>query len=418
LRPERRITLTLLFAAMAAAGAGGPILDPAQAQTPPAAKNEKKPDPRALKEVEARIKREREAAAELAKRTAGIRDEIQSLREKLVRGAAATQSRETNLTQQESALRALETKERAAAADFKVRQRQLADTLAALQRLSLRPPVTLASRSDDANDAVRSALLLRGLIPELEQRAERLKQEIEAYAKLKDAIRARRGSVADADSALVRERQALTALIEQKQTLLRETQQEQEANTARLLALTQEAETLRDLIAKLRQDKGKAEPAPRTAALTEPDKGKIRSFAAARGKLVLPAAGTPANRFGPEEKFGELSKGILISARTGAQAVAPFDGQVVFAGVFRGYGRILIIEHRDGYHSLIAGLARIDAKVKQWVLAGEPVGTVGEQDAAKAQPQGTPRQGAQLYVEIRHNGRPIDPANWFLPRKS
>lgn len=415
MRPERHIALALL---LAAASAGGTTLDVAQAQTQPAAKNEKKPDPRALKEVEARIKREREAAADLAKRTAAIRDEIQSLREKLVRGAAATQSRETNLTQQESALRALETKERAAAADFKVRQQQLADTLAALQRLSLRPPVTLASRSDDANDAVRSALLLRGLIPELEQRAERLKQEIEAYAKLKDAIRARRGSVADADSALVRERQALTALIEQKQTLLRETEQEQEANTARLAALTQEAETLRDLIAKLRQDKGKAEPAPRTAALTEPDKGKIRSFAAARGKLVLPAAGTPTNRFGPEEKFGELSKGILIAARTGGQAVAPFDGQVVFAGVFRGYGRILIIEHRDGYHSLIAGLARIDAKVKQWVLAGEPVGTVGEQDAATTQPQGTPLQGAQLYVEIRHNGRPIDPANWFLPRKS
>ncbi|MGH7004176.1 MAG: murein hydrolase activator EnvC family protein [Alphaproteobacteria bacterium] len=347
----------------------------------------------------------------MAKRTAAIREEIGTLRDKLVRGAAATQSRETNLTKQEAELRALETKEKAAAADFKVRQRQLADTLGALQRLSLRPPVTLASRSDDANDAVRSALLLRGLIPELERRAERLKQEIAAYAKLKEAVRARRGSVAEADGALVRERQALTTLIEQKQTLLRETEQEQDANAVRLAALTQEAETLRDLIAKLRQDKGKAEPAPRTSALTEPEKGKLRSFAAARGKLVLPAAGEPASRFGPEDKFGEMSKGLMIAARTGAQAVAPYDGQVVFAGPFRGYGRILIIEHRDGYHSLIVGLARIDAQVKQWVLAGEPIGTVGAQDAQDA-------QGAQLYVEIRHNGRPIDPANWFLPRKS
>ena len=100
-----------------------------------------------------------------------------------------------------------------------------------------------------------------------------------------------------------------------------------------------------------------------------------------------------------------------IATRPGAQAVAPYDGQVVFAGPFRGYGRILIIEHRDGYHSLIVGLARIDAKVKQWVLAGEPVGTVGAREAQDA-------PGAQLYVEIRHQGRPIDPANWFLPRKS
>jgi septal ring factor EnvC (AmiA/AmiB activator) len=368
-----------------------------------------KADPKKLKEVEARIKREREAAAELAKRTAQIRAEIQSLRDKLVRGATATQARETTLTRQEAELRQLEAKEKAASADFKMRQQQLAEILAALQRLSLRPPVTLASRSDDANDAVRSALLLRSLIPELERRAERLKQEIEAYTKLKEAIRTRRGTVADAGSALSRERQALFVLLEQKQALLRETEQEQAANTARLAALTEEAQNLRDLLAKLRQDKAAhKETAPRTAALTEPDKGKIRSFAGARGKLALPAAGAVTLRFGPEEKFGEFNKGLMIAARAGAQAVASFDGQVVFAGPFRGYGRILIIEHRDGYHSLIVGLARIDVSVKQWVLAGEPVGIVGEHDS----------QGAQLYVEIRHNGRPIDPANWFLPRKS
>ena len=399
-----------MLAASVAAGLTGFASALAQAQTQPPAKNEKKPDPKTLKEVEARIKREREAQADLAKRTAAIREEIRGLNEKLVKGAAATQSRETNLTQQEAALRALEAKERVAAADFKLRQQQLAETLGALQRLSLRPPVTLASRSDDANDAVRSALMLRGLVPELERRAERLKQELEAYAKLKDAVRARRGSVAEADSALGRERQALTALIQQKETLLRETEEEQKATATRVAALVQEAETLRDLMAKLRTDKGKPE-APRTAALTEPEKGKVRSFSAARGKLVLPAAGALSSRFGNEEKFGELSKGIVIASRPGAQAVSPYDGQVVFAGPFRGYGRILIIEHRDGYHSLIVGLARIDAKVKQWVLAGEPIGTVGAPDGQEA-------QGPQLYVEIRHNGRPIDPAHWFLPRKS
>lgn len=396
--PHKRNLAALIVLALAASAA------PAFAETKPA----EKADPRKLKDVEARIKREREAAAELQKRTAAIRDEIRALREKLVKTAAATQSRESTLTRQESELRLLEAREKAAAADFQKRQQQLAEILAALQRLSLRPPVTLASRSDDANDAVRTALVLRGLVPELERRAERLKREIEAYGRLKEAVRARRGTVADADSALGRERQALMGLLEQKQALLKETEDEQTANRTRLEALTKEAETLRDLIAKLRQEKAKPEPAPRTAALTEPPKGKIRSFAAYRGKLTLPAAGAVAPRFGSEEKLGEFSKGMMIAARSGAQAVAPFDGQIVFAGPFRGYGRILIIEHRDGYHSLIVGLARIDASVKQWVLAGEPVGIVGEHES----------QGAQLYVEIRHNGRPIDPAHWFLPRQS
>jgi septal ring factor EnvC (AmiA/AmiB activator) len=405
IRAERRANfgkhaVSLLLAAMIAAAAA----PSARAETKPT----EKIGPRKLKEVEARIKREREAAAELVKRTAAIRDEIRALREKLVRGAAATQTKESALTRQEAELRALETREKAAAADFRKRQRQLAEILAALQRLSLRPPVTLASRSDDANDAVRTALVLRSLVPELERRAERLKQEIAAYTRLREAIKARRGSVADADSALGRERQALVSLLGQKQALLRETEQEQTASKTRLEALTLEAENLRDLLAKLRQDKAKPESAPRTAALTEPPKGKVRSFAAAKGKLTLPATGSVAPRFGSDEKFGEFSRGLVIAARPGAQAVAPFDGQIVFAGPFRGYGRILIIEHRDGYHSLIVGLARIDASVKQWVLAGEPVGIVGEHDS----------QGAQLYVEIRLNGRPIDPANWFLPRQS
>lgn len=396
---QRKRRIAFLIALALAAGAS-----PAFAETRPA----EKADSKKLKDVEARIKREREAAAELQKRTAAIREEIRTLREKLVKTAAATQTRESALTRQESELRVLEAREKAAAADFQTRQQQLAEILAALQRLSLRPPVTLASRSDDANDAVRTALVLRGLVPELERRAERLKREIEAYGRLKEAVRARRGTVADADSALGRERQALMGLVEQKQALLKETEDEQSANKARLEALTQEAETLRDLMAKLRQEKAKPDSAPRTAALTELPKGKIRSFVANRGKLTLPAAGVVSPRFGSEEKLGEFSKGMMIAARPGAQAVAPFDGQIVFAGPFRGYGRILIIEHRDGYHSLIVGLARIDASVKQWVLAGEPVGIVGEHES----------QGAQLYVEIRHNGRPIDPAHWFLPRQS
>src|SRR6185295_10294255 len=114
-----------------------------------------------------------------------------------------------------------------------------------------------------------------------------------------------------ADSALGRERQALVGLLDQKQALLKETEEEQSANKARLEALTKEAETLRDLVAKLRQDKAKPEPAPRTAALTEPEKGKIRSFAAARGKLTLPAAGTVAPHFGSDERFGEFSRGLM-----------------------------------------------------------------------------------------------------------
>jgi murein hydrolase activator len=77
----------------------------------------------------------------------------------------------------------------------------------------------------------------------------------------------------------------------------------------------------------------------------------------------------------------------------------------VFAGPFRGYGQILIIAHGDGYHSLLAGLDRVDSLVGQWLLAGEPVGTMAD---SADQPR--------LYLELRHNNQPINPAPWLMTR--
>ena len=111
-----------------------------------------------------------------------------------------------------------------------------------------------------------------------------------------------------------------------------------------------------------------------------------RSAGAAQGSEGLPAqAGRPdpagraaslVDPFRPDAPDGTKSEGILFETLPGAQVVAPHDGQVVFRGPFRSYGELLIIEHRDGYHTLLAGLGRTDVVVGQWVLAGEPVGVM------------------------------------------
>ncbi len=408
MRRLRRIAIFLGAAALALAspwpGAGFALAQAGDDGTT------EKTDPRNLRDIEARIKREREIDAELQRRQQEIREEAGKLRELLVHSAQSTQRREADLTRSEGELRELEKRERATAKDFARRRQELAEVLAALQRISLRPPLTLASRAGEANDAVRGALLLRNFVPELERKATALRDQLATFAALKAAVIRGRDNVAVAGGALERERRTLRELIDKKQALLRETAEEQARLQARLAALTEEAKTLRELIATVeRQSKDERNPArltaPRTAALTEPR--QLRSFAAARGSLIIPVAGRLMARFGTDEKYGEFSKGIVVEARPGAQAVSPYDGQVVFAGPFRGYGRILILEHRDGYHTLLVGLGRIDVSVKQWVVAGEPIGIVGEPQA----------QGPQLYVEIRHNGRPIDPAKWFANRQ-
>jgi murein hydrolase activator len=399
---------------LAAAGAAlivlaAPIAGPAPFS---AARGETPPDPGKLREIEGRIKREREIEAEIARRHQALREEIQRLRQQLVASAGAARGHEADLTRYERELKTLEAQERATAKDFQARQRQLGDILAALQRISLRPPIALAARSDDANEQVRTALLLRTLVPELERKAKALRAEIEAYAALRQAVRERRGKVDTTGALLARERAAIAALLERKAGLLRDLEEEQARLQERLETLAQEAKTLRDLLQRVAAERGRAaaarQPPPRAATLTEPE--KRRPFAAARGQVLPPAAGrvVPAFTGERETEEGKFTRGVIVEAREGAQAVAPFDGQIAYAGTFRGYGQILIIDHGDGYLSLVIGLSRIDVRGNQWVLAGEPIGTVGALDAG----------GPRLYLELRHNGRPINPMPWLAASRS
>ncbi len=103
---------------------------------------------------------------------------------------------------------------------------------------------------------------------------------------------------------------------------------------------------------------------------------------------------------------GIHAKGVTIATRSRAQVISPADGVVLFAGPFRGYGQLLIIEYGDGYHMLLAGMDRIDAAVGQSLLAGEPVGTMTDTNAP------------ELYVELRHEGQPINPLPWLTAGKS
>ena len=94
---------------------------------------------------------------------------------------------------------------------------------------------------------------------------------------------------------------------------------------------------------------------------------------------------------------------MTIKARAGAHVIAPFDGTVLFAGPFKNYGQLLIIDNGNNYLTLLAGMERIDTNVGQEVLAGEPIGQMKESNP-------------DLYIEIRKDGQPVDPAPWFISR--
>ena len=157
------------------------------------------------------------------------------------------------------------------------------------------------------------------------------------------------------------------------------------------------------------------ELAPSGAGLLPGNPGRIKPaipFSAARAKLPLPAQGRRVLAFGEKTQFGGQSKGVVIETRTSAQVTAPCDGWVVYAGEFRSYGQLLIINAGDGYHILLAGMSQIDVQPGQFVLAAEPVGTMS--GGPKAQTSSAPINAPVLYVEFRKDGRPIDPDPWWV----
>ncbi len=131
-----------------------------------------------------------------------------------------------------------------------------------------------------------------------------------------------------------------------------------------------------------------------------------------RGRLRLPVNGARMREFGGSDGTGGTQKGLSIVSRPGSDITAPCDGWVVYAGAFRSYGQLLILNAGGGYHVLLAGMERISVDLGQFVLTGEPVAVMGDGSQASAAATTGPKQPV-LYVEFRKDGTPIDPSPWW-----
>jgi len=353
-----------------------------------------------LETIERELKEGRGRSATLDQTARELGDEVSALQKDLVERAARAQTQEDVVSGIERRLIELSAEDNARRQALSDRQSAIQTTLGALERIARLPPESLISNPKSAVDAVRTSMLLSAIIPELEAQAAALRSELVALEQLRVEMAVRSEELAAATQALDLERVSLTRLIKRKAKLREQTIAEHHAEDKRIAELARKADNLRALVNRL----AKMDRAARTqAALRLPRTAGTPSFSAAFGKLSLPARGFISRRFGESNQFGVKSKGLTIETRESAQVIAPHDGRIVFAGPFRGYGELLIIDHGEGYHTLIAGVARIDGAVGQLLLAGEPVGVMGA----------PPEEKPELYIELRHDGEPIDPLPWL-----
>jgi len=399
-----------------------------------------------LKTVEKALDETRAKEAEFAREAESLAAEIAQLRNDSVATAKAMQEHETALSALEERLAELGAEEGRKSEELNRHRTQQIRLLMALERLARDPPEGMALAPGDPVDGLRSAMLLGAAIPPLEIEARALRQEIAALALLRKQIAEAQTSHRAERFDLETEQERLAALIDRKTELQRQATHGVEESGQRQVQLAAQAGDLQQLIERLsaerrqrdaaeaqrrQQEEAQRREAEQAAALAAPPEAKpddkarttveaslpppplddptkpsvFHSFTSARGHLVFPASGEMMRRYGENDELGVTSKGITFETRPAAQVVAPYDGRVLFAGPFKGYGQILIIEHGDGYHSLLAGLDRVESPVGQWLVAGEPVGVM---------PKGATKP--RLYLELRHNGQPINPLPWLATR--
>jgi len=398
------------------------------------------PDHKSLKDIQNKITTSSERARKYEQQTRTVDREITGLQKNLVTAARNIQLAEQDVYSKEDRLDVLNRREKNLKDSLASRYGQMAKTLAAMERLSRQPAELVTFRPDTTINSLRSASLLKILQPELKKRAETIQQNMTDLTVVREKITLEREQLKTLLASLTSEQIDMNELLAARQQKKAELRKATRRERQKLKQFAAKAKNLQDLIARIdRENKARVkerEAAARAAARRLTDKpGHVQealkqhnsdrqrlyslrtrgsAFSKAKGTMPLPVRGAIRRTFGTRTPEGRISEGITIHTLPRATVVSPHEGRIVFAGKFRSYGLLLIISHGPEYHTLLAGMTRLDAEVGQWVLKGEPVGQMAANGKGLTSDGGD--SGQTLYVELRRMGRPINPLPWIVAR--
>ncbi len=321
---------------------------------------------RADKAAQSQEARDRQTAADTRREITDLRAELDRLDHARLAAGADVDAKRARLEE-------LNARERSILADLGTNRQRLSLLLSALQLFRRDPPPALLVSPTSARDAVRAAILIRAMTPELQHRADAYARQASAIGTLRREAAAASAELFTAESQVADRKGEIERLIISKTELERAYAQD-------ALAKDTELRTLGALTDGL----GKVEPT---------------------GPLVLrpPVAGAIVRRFGQDMPTGGKSPGLSIRTDKGQAIVAPAAGTVEYAGALNGWGAVLILRSQGAYHVVLAGLDQITASAGQSVAAGAPIGKMP--DHVSSDPE--------LYMEVRENGEPADPERWL-----
>ena len=417
-----RLITSVFIATLALSGAA---MDHARAQDEVAPETRREATAAELERVKAELALSQERSAAIAEEVAAIRKDHESLTEALVLAAQNERKLAQEVAEITQRLDVLHLREGDLRSSLRERRGVLAEVLGALQRMGLNPPPAILVRPEDALSSVRSSILLGAVVPELREETQVLIGDLQELARIMETIRAQQASQLEALSRQAEEQARLSLLVEERGKLREETEAQLVLEQSRAEELAREASSLLELIDAL---EGEIEMAAARAARQESEReamqdppvalGANQPLSELIGRLDLPVSGQIQRRFGESDGSGGTMQGDMVATHSTAIVTTPVSGSVLYAGPFRSYGQLLILNAGDGYHIVLAGMGRISVSPGQPVIAGEPVGLMGEASLASAVAFTEGSTGPELYVEFRKEGKPIDPAPWWAGRSS
>lgn len=409
MRGANLLTLTAICAAAAALGLALPatlaapavaLLEPAEAE---AALARATRESRLAEGRAARLATDAEAATEAAQKTAS---EAAAL-------AARIQQAEADIEAARARLTIAKDQRARLTARLAARQEPTARLAAALQTAARCPLALAALQPGSLTDVVHVRAVMASAVPQIRRRTAALRNELERGRALEAQAAAALDQLREGEGVLRQRRSELAALENRQRLASRAARGAALREAERALALAEEARDLDGLVGKLGEvaalrSELAALPGPvlrptdLAAALpADPAPAPAPSASAPPpSSFQLPVQGRTLIGFGARRESGLASTGLTLAPAPGAQVVAPARGRVAFAGAYRGFGRIVIIEHAGGWTSLVTGLAAVEVAVGDTVIGGSPLGRA----SGGKEP---------VTIELRQAGKPANPLQYL-----
>lgn len=331
-----------------------------------------------------------------------IEKELKDTKGSLVSTAKAIQKNEKSLQNLDLKIADLEKEQAALSSRLQSDRGAISRLILALERIRRQPPEALIIRPEAPLKTAQSAMLLEEILPALHQQAEDLKITLEKLQSVSEDLQNKRAEMVGTSKKLQAQQRELNGMVKKRSQLYASTQKDLAAQQRRVQKISAQAKNLADLVSKLDEERTRNQ---RSAAAASPASSRVVGQAPPKpGAPRLPLPGIIRTGYHELDNFGAPSQGLDIEGREGALVVAPMGGIIRFAGYFKNYGNMVILEHQDGWHSLIAGLENIDTVVGQSLNVGEPLGVLHKSSSG---------QKPVLYYELRHKGKAVNPAQKF-----